>query len=172
MSEWQDLHCFPYTKTARSTEKKLWMTLLPAVIADLISYFSIHKICERNYFTKAKDLKWILYDKQLLCPWPYIGRTNTWETIHINCPPVPSCYRYDSVRRDGLLVRESEGCHVLSWPNKHVWVAPRASWRASVPVYSLISKFLRRYLSAPCTIICKVSDMSAKLCLLPLPRIC
>ena len=42
------------------------MTLLPAVIADLISCFSIYKI-----FTKAKDLKWILYDKQLLCPWPY-----------------------------------------------------------------------------------------------------
>jgi len=41
-----------------------------AVIADLISYFSIYKICESYYFTKAKDLKWILYDKQLLCPWP------------------------------------------------------------------------------------------------------
>ena len=34
MSEWQDFQCFPYTKTARSTEKKLWMTFLPAVIAD------------------------------------------------------------------------------------------------------------------------------------------
>ena len=52
-------------------EKKLWMTLLPSVIADLISCFSIYKICERDYFTKAKDLKWILYDKQLPCPWPY-----------------------------------------------------------------------------------------------------
>ena len=26
-----------------------------------------------------------------------------------------------------MLVRESERCHVLSWPNKHAWVAPRAS---------------------------------------------
>jgi len=34
------------------------------------------------------------------------------------------------------------------------------------------SKFLRRHLPVPCAIICKVSDMLAKLCLLPLPRIC
>jgi len=33
------------------------MTLLPAVIADLISCISIYKICEMDYFTKAKDLK-------------------------------------------------------------------------------------------------------------------
>jgi len=39
------------------------------------------------------------------------------ETIHITCPPVYSCYRYDSVCSDGLLIRESERCHVLSWPN-------------------------------------------------------
>jgi len=30
---------------------------VPAVIADLISCFSIYKICETDYFTKAKDLK-------------------------------------------------------------------------------------------------------------------
>jgi len=71
-----------------------------------------------------------------------------------------------------LLVRESERCHVLSWPSKHAWVAPRASWRASVPVHSLISKFLHRHPSVPCAIICKVSHMAAKLYLLPLPRIC
>jgi len=47
------------------------MTLLPAVIVDLISCFRIYKKCERDYFTEAKSLKWILYDKQLLCPWPY-----------------------------------------------------------------------------------------------------
>jgi len=100
----------------------------------------------------------------------YVGPTQ--ETIHINCPSVYTCYRYDSVCLDGLLVKESEICHVISWPNKHAWVAPRASSRASVPVHSLISKFLRRHLSVPCAIICKVCDMSAKLCLLPLPRIC
>jgi len=44
---------------------------------------------------------------------------------------VYSCYRYDSVCRDGLFVRESERSHVLSWPNKHACVAPRASWRVS-----------------------------------------
>ena len=33
------------------------MTLLPAVIANLISCFSIYKTCERDYFTKVKDLK-------------------------------------------------------------------------------------------------------------------
>jgi len=33
------------------------MTFVPAVIEDLISYISIYKICERDYFTKAKDLK-------------------------------------------------------------------------------------------------------------------
>jgi len=80
---------------------------------------------------------------------------------------VYSCFRYDSVCRDGLLERESERCHALSWSNKHAWVAPRASWRASVPVHSLISKFLQQHLSVPCAIICKVSDMSAKICLLP-----
>ena len=45
-----------------------------------------------------------------------------------------------------------ERCHVLSWPNKHAWVAPRSSWRASVPVHSLISKFLWRHLPANCVI--------------------
>ena len=69
---------------------------------------------------------------------------------HFDCPLVYSCCRYDSVCRDGLLVRESERCHVLSWPNEHAWVAPIASWRASVPAHSLISKFLRQHLSVPC----------------------
>jgi len=39
-----------------------------------ISCFSIYKICERDYFTKAKDLKLILYDNFAHGP---IGRTNT-----------------------------------------------------------------------------------------------
>jgi len=63
-------------KDPKIDSEKLWMTLLPALIADVISCFSIYKICERDYFTKTKDLKWILYDKQLLCPWPYrVGPT-------------------------------------------------------------------------------------------------
>ena len=33
------------------------MTLLPAVIADLISCFSLYTICEMDYFTKGKELK-------------------------------------------------------------------------------------------------------------------
>ena len=62
-------------------------------------------------------------------PMAPIGRTNTLRNyrLHINCRPVYLCYRYDSVCRDGLLVRESERCQVLSWPNKHAWVAPGAS---------------------------------------------
>ena len=41
----------------RQIDSEKIMTLLPAVIADLDSCFSIYKICERDYFTKAKDLK-------------------------------------------------------------------------------------------------------------------
>jgi len=33
------------------------MTLLPAVIGDLISCFSIYKIYERDYSTEAEDMK-------------------------------------------------------------------------------------------------------------------
>ena len=86
-----------------------------------------------------------------------IGRINTEETIHINCPPVYSCYRYDSVCRDGLLVRESGRCHVVIWSNKHARVAPRASWRASVPVHSLsFQNFYGGICLYLCTIICKL----------------
>ena len=63
-------------KDRQIDREKIMNDLLPAVIADLISCFSIYKICERDCRTKAKDLKYILYDKQLLCPFP-IGRTNT-----------------------------------------------------------------------------------------------
>ena len=64
-------------KDRQFDREQLWMALLPAVIADLISCFSISKICKRDYFTKAKDLKWILYDKQLFCPWPYSSGSQT-----------------------------------------------------------------------------------------------
>jgi len=58
-------------KDRQIDREKIMNDLLPAAIADLISSFSIHKICERDRFTKATDLKRILYDKQLLCPWRY-----------------------------------------------------------------------------------------------------
>ena len=129
--------------------------------------FSLNETdCNDGVFKAALRLRVEAADKQtsdLFLKAPRNASYLSWSFIFI---------RYDSVCRDGLLVRESERCHVLSWPNKHAWVAPRTSGRASVPVQSLISKFLWRHLSVPCAIICKVSDMSAKLCLLPLLRIC
>ena len=120
--------------------------------------FCINFVVDKLYFVNLLDLTWILILTKI---WTLLGLglkfknsgldldRKTWEFAHLCCPPLYSCYRYDSVCRDCLLVRESERCHVLSWPNKHAWVAPRASWRASVPVHSLISKFIRRHLSGP-----------------------
>ena len=44
-------------KDRQIDREKLRMTLLPAAIADLISCFNLYQICERDYFTKAKDLQ-------------------------------------------------------------------------------------------------------------------
>jgi len=63
--------CRGKSKSSFPYHQNYWILRSPAVLADLISCISIYKICERDYFTKAKDFKWISYDKQLLCPWPY-----------------------------------------------------------------------------------------------------
>jgi len=43
-------------KDRQIDREKIMNDLLPAVIAYLISCFSIYKICGRDYFTKAKHL--------------------------------------------------------------------------------------------------------------------
>jgi len=47
-----------YPRSSIGNERMTGLALLlPAVITDLISCFRIYKICERDDFTKAKDLK-------------------------------------------------------------------------------------------------------------------
>jgi len=86
-------------------------------------------ISENITFTNDDVMNYViraLQKKLPRAPLPF-NRLCLRNYTHFDCPLVYSCCRYDSVCRDGLLVRESERCHVLSWPNEHAWVAPIAS---------------------------------------------
>jgi len=76
---------------------------------------------------------------------------------------VYSCYRYDSICRDRLLVRESESCHVLNWPTKHACMGCSKSVLKSICPCPF-SHFRISTAASVCTLrnysICKVSDMS------------